>query len=339
MASKPPSFLIINVSRIGDTLLVTPAIRAVARAFPGTDITFIGHPKRCEVVRHLPFVSTVKGMTKNWAWLLGHWRAQRYDVAIVYGYDLPLVNYALRLAKRVVAFRQKDAAINERLYRAVEPPPAKSMHSAQLPLLLTQALGIEPDGHHLAYRVTDRERAWAESFLQQQVPAGKRPLIGLQVASFPTKAYRDWPVRHFAALCEKILFAYPQAHFLLLGGKQEIAKIRELEQCLGDHATVVAGKLSLRHTAALMQQLGLYVGVDTGPTHLAGAIGVPMVALYHCHSPGRLYAPLDRDQLQVIEHPALDCGGTAQSEMAEISVETVWGAVQAMLNRKSKPDA
>lgn len=333
MAGKPPSFLIINVSRIGDTLLVTPAIRAVARAHPGAAITFVGHPKRCEVVRHLPFVSTVKGITKNWAWLLGQWRGQRYDFAIVYGFDLPLVNYALRVAQRVVAFRQKDAAINKRLYRAVDRPPFQSMHSARLPLLLTQALDIAPDGHHLAYEVTDRERAWALSFLEQRVPAGKRPLIGLQVASFPTKAYRDWPVHHFAALCAKILCAYPQAHFLLLGGKEELAKIRELEKILGDRATVVAGKLSLRQTAALMQQLGLYVGVDTGPTHLAGAIGVPMVALYHCHSPGRLLAPLDRDKLRVIEHPALDAGGTIRSEMAEITVESVWEAVQAMLER------
>ena len=331
MAAKPPSFLIINVSRIGDTLLVTPAIRAVAKAFPGAAITFVGHPKRCEVVRHLPFVTSVKGFTKNSAWLLGHWPTRRYDVALVYGFDLQLVKYALRAAKRVVAFRQKDAATNKRLYRAVAYPPFQSMHSARIPLLLTQALDIEPDGYGLAYQTTDDERAWAVSFLQQQVPAGKRPLIGLQVASFPTKAYRDWPVGHFAALCERILSAHPQAHFLLLGGREEAGKIRELEERLGDHVTAVAGRLSLRQTTALMQQLDLYVGVDTGPTHLAGAIGVPMIALYHCYSPGRILAPLDRDKLQVIEHPALDAGGTIQSEMAEISVERVWVAVQGLL--------
>jgi heptosyltransferase-3 len=283
------------------------------------------------VVRHLPFVTSVKGFTKNSAWLLGHWPTRRYDVALVYGFDLQLVKYALRAAKRVVAFRQKDAATNKRLYRAVAYPPFQSMHSARIPLLLTQALDIEPDGYGLAYQTTDDERAWAVSFLQQQVPAGKRPLIGLQVASFPTKAYRDWPVGHFAALCERILSAHPQAHFLLLGGREEAGKIRELEERLGDHVTAVAGRLSLRQTTALMQQLDLYVGVDTGPTHLAGAIGVPMIALYHCYSPGRILAPLDRDKLQVIEHPALDAGGTIQSEMAEISVERVWVAVQGLL--------
>mgnify|MGYP001614900682 CR=1 FL=1 len=331
MSGNPSSILIINVTRIGDTLLVTPAIRAVAKAFPGAAITFAGHPKRCEVVRHLPFVSTVKPITKNWARLRGHWPGQHYDFALVYGFDLPLVRYALRVAQRVVAFRQQDPAINQRLYRAVAFPPFQSMHSAHIPLLLTQALDIEPDGHHLVYEVTQPERAWAMSLLQQQVPAEKRPLIGLQVASFPTKVYRDWPVRHFAALCEKILCAYPHAHFLLLGGKEESARIRELEKHLGEHVTVMAGKLSLRQTAALVQRLDLYVGVDTGPTHLAGAIGVPMVALYHCYSPGRLYAPLDRDKLQIVEHPALDAGGTIRSEMAEITVERVWGAVQSML--------
>jgi heptosyltransferase-3 len=332
LSGKPPSFLIINVSRIGDTLLATPAIRAVAKAYPGAEITFMGHPKRCEVVRHLPFVSTVRGITKNWAWALGRWGGRRYDIAIVYGYDLPLVEYALRVAKQVVAFRQQDAAINQRLYRAVETPGFQSLHSARIPLLLTQALGIAADGHRLAYHVTDSEQAWAIAFLQDQLPAGKRPLIGLQVASFPTKAYRDWPVGHFAALCEKILAAHPQAHFVLLGGKEEAAKIRELESHLGNHATVVAGKLTLRRSTALMQQLDLYVGVDTGPTHLAGAIDVPMVALYHCYSPGRLLAPLERDKLHVIEHPALDKGGTMQSEMAEITVETVWEAVRTALS-------
>ncbi|MBE0613565.1 MAG: glycosyltransferase family 9 protein [Burkholderiales bacterium] len=330
MAAKPPSFLIINVSRIGDTLLVTPAIRAVARAFPGAAITFLGHPKRCEVVRHLPYVSTVREITKNRAWLYG-WLGPRYDFALVYGHDLPLLRYALRAAERVVAFRQKDAAINRRLFRAVEPPAFQSLHSARVPLLLTQALDIAPDGHGLAYEVTAEERAWAKSFLQGQLPPGKGPLLGLQVASFPTKAYRDWPVPHFAALCERILSAHPQAHFLLLGGKEEAAKIRELERQLNNHATVVAGKLSLRQTAALMQQLDLYVGVDTGPTHLAGAVGVPMVALYHCYSPGRLLAPLERDNLQVVEHPALDAGGTLQSDMADISVERVWNAVETLL--------
>lgn len=331
MSGNPTSFLIINVSRIGDTLLATPAIRAVAKAYPEAHITFMGHPNRYRVVRHLPFVSSAWGITKNWAWALGRWGKSRFDVAIVYGYDRPLVEYALRAAKLVVAFRQEDAAINQRLYRAVELPAFQSMHSARIPLLLTQAIGIAPDGLHLAYRVTESERAWAVSFLKQQLPTGKHPLIGLQVASFPTKAYRDWPVGHFAALCEKILAAYPQAHFLLLGGKEEAAKIRELESRLGDHATVVAGKLTLRRSAALMQQLNLYVGVDTGPTHLAGAIGIPMVALYHCYSPGRLLAPLERDKLHVIEHPALDKGGTMQSEMAEITVEAVWEAVQAAL--------
>jgi heptosyltransferase-3 len=138
-------------------------------------------------------------------------------------------------------------------------------------------------------------------------------------------------VGHFAALCDRILRAHPQAHFVLLGGREERPKIRELERHLRDHATVAAGKLSLRQTAALMQQLGLYIGVDTGPTHLAGAIGVPMVALYHCYSPGRLLAPLDRERLQVVEHPGLDAGGTMDSDMADISVERVWSAVQALL--------
>jgi len=77
--------------------------------------------------------------------------------------------------------------------------------------------------------------------------------------------------------------------------------------------------------------LDLYVGVDTGPTHLAGALGIPMVALYHCRHRGSLLAPLDHPALTVIEHPAADADCTPQREMAEIGVDRVWDAVAARL--------
>ena len=82
----------------------------------------------------------------------------------------------------------------------------------------------------------------------------------------------------------------------------------------------------------MMQQLDLYIGVDTGPTHLAGALGLPMVALYHCLHPGRYLAPLDHPNfLGVVEHPAAGGDCTPTRTMAEIGVDRVWEQVQAAL--------
>ena len=336
VVEAPASILVINVSRIGDTLLVTPALRALAQAWPQAQLTFLGHPKRAEIIEHLPFVADVGTISKHRARWGGWLPGRRWDLAVVYGFDKPLVSYALRLARRVVAFRQDVAELDARLFRCVAPPPFQSMHSAVLPLVLTRAIGVPDAGFRLSYAVTPEEDAWAGATLAAVLGQGRRtgPVIGLQVASFPTKAYRDWPVENFEALCERILGRWPEVHFLVLGSDLEKGRTRALATRLGDHATLFAGRLSLRQSASLMNRLDLYIGVDTGPTHIMGALNRPMIALYHCYSPSRLLAPLGHPCCYVVDHPRAEKGCGPETPMAEIAVDAVWAKVMEALAQR-----
>jgi heptosyltransferase-3 len=326
----PADILYINVSRIGDTLLVTPAVRAVAAHWPAARIHLLAHPKRVEVLRNLPFVHRSGSITKGRARFMGRLPGRRYDLAFVCNTDAPLVDYALRVARRVVAFRQPDEALNRRLYRVVEHPALQTMHAVDIQLMLPATLGIAPAGKAIAYRVTDDERRWARGFLGQHGIAQARPLVGLQVASFPTKAYRDWPLPSFVELCRAIQARWPEVHFLIFGGALEKSRTESLAAEFGAAATLCAGQLSLRQTAALMDRVDLYVGVDTGPTHLMGALHRPMVALYHGYSPSRVLRALDHPCATAIDHPLADrC--TPEASMADISVDTVWQAVEQRL--------
>lgn len=329
---EPRAILYINVSRIGDTLLVTPALRAVAARWPQATLDVLAHPKREEVLCHLPFVRRVGAITKNRAPFMGRLGGKRYDLAFVCNFDAPLIDYALRVARRVVAFRQPDAALNARLYRAVEHPALQVMHAVDIQLLLPAAVGVAPAGKALAYTVTADEAAWATQFLAANGAAARRPLVGLQVASFPTKAYRDWPLDHFIALTQRLRQRWPTAHFLIFGGELEQERTGRLAAELGSAATLCAGKLTLRETAALMARVDLYVGVDTGPTHIMGAQHRPMVALYHGYSPSRVLKPLDHPCLYAVDHPRADQNCTPEVPMAEISVDTVWAAVEHALS-------
>ena len=84
----------------------------------------------------------VGGITKNTAPWRGRFGGRHCDYAVVYGFDEALVAYALRVAKRVAAFRQKDETLNRQLFRCVDEPPAGSEHAVALRLRLTSALGI-----------------------------------------------------------------------------------------------------------------------------------------------------------------------------------------------------
>ncbi|MBI4985079.1 MAG: glycosyltransferase family 9 protein [Rhodocyclales bacterium] len=323
--------MFIAVSRIGDSLFATPAIRAVAAAYPEASITVLGHPKRMEVFAALPFVQRVGAITKGGARWRGHLGGTSYDLAFVCGFDESLVAYALRVARRVVAFAQRDAALNARLAVAVPKPPFQSEHAVRQLLRLPAALGIAPAGLRLAYRVTPAEAAAAQQRLAQLAAA--HPRIGLQVASFPTKAYRDWPIANFEELCRRIVARWPQAHFLIFGGAEEKQRTHWLKARLGERASLFAGQLSLRETAALMAQTDLYVGVDTGPTHLMSTFDIPLVALYHCLSGAHLTGPLDHPRAFVVDHPALAAGNCAETAaMAEIGVDQVFASVEQALD-------
>ncbi|HYS51793.1 MAG TPA: glycosyltransferase family 9 protein [Burkholderiales bacterium] len=331
MSAGSPSFLFINVARIGDTLLATPAMRAIATAHPGCRITALAHPKRAEVLRGLPFVARVGGITKNtapWRGLLG---GRRYDYALVYGFDEALVAYALRVAGSVVAFRQRNEALNRRLYRCVDEAPAGTENAVARCLRLTTALGIPAAGRRLAYRVTQHEAAAAHARLAAEVSAEASPLIGMNVATFPTKVFRRWPVAQFGELAEGIIAERPRAHVLIFGGREEVEDARRLKDQLRDRAVLYAGRLSLRESAAMMSLTDLYVGLDTGPTHLMSAFDIPLVALYHCRIPSRQIAPLDHPCLYALDHPRQGRDCAESTPMSEITVDAVLAQVRRAL--------
>ena len=328
MLDPAAKILVIHVARIGDTLLITPALRALKAACPQGRLDCLLHPARRALLENLPFIDELGAITPKTACVRGRFAGKSYDYALVYGHDAPLVRYALRVADKVIAFRQRADELNARLWRVVASP-TQPMHAVHERLMLATELGVTTTDHHLACVPTEAEIAAARARVKSHAPG--RPLIGFQVASFPTKAYRDWPVESFAELGRRLLARYPNAHMVLLGGEESRAKATWLARQLGDRAFAAAGQFGLRATVALMRQLDLYIGVDTGPTHIAGALGIPVVALYHCRHRGVHLAPLQHPRLEVVEHPAPDSDCAPSTPMAAISVDTVWEAAQRLL--------
>lgn len=331
MIEPNANILVINVARIGDTLLATPAIRALKETCPDGSVTCLAHPNRYQILQNLPFIDQLGTITKSTAGWKGRFPGEKWDYTIVYGTETALIKYALRVSSRVVAFAQRSLAINSALFRAVAHP-THPLHAVHERLLLPRAIGADTTDYRLAVAITSQEAAAARTWLQHNIPSQSSPIIGMQVSSFPTKAYRDWPIENFISLGKRIICAYPRARLLLLGSKYDRPKAERVRSTLPDHAINVAGNFGLRETSALMQFLDLYIGVDTGPTHIAGALGIPMVALYHCFHRGSYLSPLGHSRLQVIEHPRPDTECKRESEMSEITVDRVWNAVKETLN-------
>jgi len=324
--------LVICVARIGDTLLVTPALRALRAAVPQGDLTVLAHSKRRALLQHLSFIDKLGSIGKRSAPWRGWIFLRRYDWGVVYGEDASLIRYALRTSHRVVAHRQKDPSLTARLAVVVENA-LENMVAVDERLRLVAALGAPVVGRSLDYNVVPEERAAAEARLSAFSPGISR-YVGIQLQSFPTKTYRDWPLDAFWRLSKRLL-QQKDIGVVVLGGP-ESARIganfaRALAAEFPGRVMSLAGHTRLRDGAAVIASLDLYVGVDTGPTHLAGALRIPMVAIYHCCHRGRWLAPLEHPALSVIEHPAVDDDCGQDRTMHEIGFEEVATAAEKQL--------
>lgn len=317
----------ITVARIGDTVLATPVLRALKQAYPSGHLTVLAHPKRLDALQNLPFIDELHGMDKARAFWSARFGSFRYDVALVFGREPALLDYALRVSRRVIANDELVFRADERLERL---PLKTGEHAVIERLRLLEPLGIQATDRRLAFAITPEERRRAKESLGIEV----HPLIGFQMSSFRTKAHRDWPVERFSQLADAIVARYRTSRFVVLGDDTAEAAAVSFMQRHGSRTLLRAGRTTLRESAALIGELDLYVGVDTGPTHIAGALGVPMVALYHCLYPGRLLAPLDHPACRVIEHPRnfeTDCEAAS---MDDIDVAPVLEAALQLLRER-----
>lgn len=328
LVGRVDRILVVNVARIGDTILAVPVLKALRARYPQAEIVCLAHPKRLEVLQGLSCIDRCAPISKRSAPFMA-WFGQQYDLALVFGHERALLRYALRASRQVVALPSGDPRLDSRLLVKIQDQG--TLHAVHDRLRWLSAIGIPASSLRLDYCVAESERRVALDWIAKHCST-HRPLIGFQIASFPTKAYRNWPTGHFKALGQQIFDHYPDAQILVFGDKTDAEAGGALARALGPRCHCVAGQFSLRGTLALMQNLDLYVGVDTGPTHLAGALGLPMVAMYHCLHQGRYLAPLDHPAyLGVVEHPATGDACSVERTMVEISVDDVWKHVSRAL--------
>lgn len=344
MKSDVKRILAIHVARIGDTLLTTAALRHLSQVYPAAQIDFMGHAKRIGVLEGLPYIHRLSGISKKSAQFKG-WYAQLigrkpYDMAFVWGHDAELVAYARRVSKRVVISRQLDQAANRSADQVVDFPNDTNMLSEaeDKPLAqwildvveqgtCTKARSLSTD-----YVITPTEVAEAKALLLEHSDARSAQYIGLVVESHPAGAHRDWPIENFVELTKRLTPEGNKPYFVLIGGELSEVKAKALSEFLGNRLIDLSGKLSLRQSAAIIGELDLYVAVDTGPSHIAAAVGTPSVVMFHCMRAGEyLLAPRHPARLTIVNHPTARVACTFETPMHAVSVERVLAAARAQL--------
>jgi ADP-heptose:LPS heptosyltransferase len=255
------NILFITSTRIGDVVLSTGLLDHLIKAYPGAKITVACGPAAAPLLADCPHLARVHVMAKRR--YTGHWwdlwhatRGTRWDLIV----DLrsSLISWFLRAGRR----RVYRSWLADRKSRKVED--------------LGRVLDLTPPPSPRLW-ISDETRARALSHLPK-----KAKVLVLGPASIV--AAKQWPAERFAELARRLtVIGAPleAASVVVLGGsgERETAQ-RALASVDTARAINLAGELSLLEAASIMEASDLYIGNDSGPMHMAAAVGAPTLGLF-----------------------------------------------------------
>lgn len=332
------NILLIKPGAIGDLLQLSPVARALRKKIAQAHITLlVGNEASIDLFRHNPSVDEIlvydkRKAHRSWRTFLNLWqemRRRRFALVVNFQRSNPKT-WLLATA----AFPARVLVYHKARRRTV--------HAVENHLEAVAPLGIDPRGadHRLELFLGDEEERWADSLTAGEGLVG-RPLVALNLgASHPVNR---WPVGYFAALAER-LHTELGCGVLLVGGPQDRELADAVKTNIATPLVDLVGRTTLLQLGAVLSRCAVVVSGDTGPMHLATAVGTRVIALFGASDPSRT-GPVGEGH-RVLQAAGVECVPCRKRTckhaiplecMERISVQDVFSAVSDVLGAGEAP--
>jgi ADP-heptose:LPS heptosyltransferase len=325
------SFLIVHQGAIGDFILSLPPLEAIHRFYSRARFIFLGHPSIVSIVHSRPyFYSVLNCGDKRWASLYnskGRLEKEEFDslppVDSIFAFcsssSQPLVDNLAGIygkpAHRIDPFPEQDLVLHVSEYQCSQ------LEELSIVALPRPAPVIAP---------SQDDFSAARRFVQQNV-AKREQLILLHPGSGSKK--KLWSVEGWLDVIIKIL-GQNNIKILLIEGPADSHIIQQLYSKLGSTSLLLANNWRLGKLAALMKQSSLYLGNDSGITHLAAACNIPTISLFGPTDP-RIWGP-QGSKVKVVSWQQKGSAHDSPEEAEKIrkpppETELIWKLVRSCL--------
>ena len=290
----PKRILLKAVNWLGDIVMSLPAMRAIRRAYPDAHLTilikkeltsfFDGANWLDEV---LPYsVARGFGGLNDRLKIVGEIRSRHFDLAVLMpnSFESALWVTAAGIPRRAgYAVDARGALLT---HKAGVPRDALEGHQVRYWLaMIRETLGLEGEAGEVAISPAAGHLATMRDWLGTHRRRPDAPLIAIA----PAAAYgpaKEWRAAQFAALIDA-LSERIGAECVLVGAPSERAKCEEVASLSATGAMVSAGHTSIGELIAMLSMSSAFIGNDSGCMHLAGALGIPTVAIFGSTNPIR----------------------------------------------------
>jgi ADP-heptose:LPS heptosyltransferase len=331
---------------IGDVVLATATLAALRRAYPTAHITWaVGRWSR-PAIEHHPMLNalldtgnealptrTLRGMLR----FVRQLRAGNYDLMVSLVRS-PLMSVAALLSGIPTRAGLDSGGRGFGYTVRAKVDPATPRHEAEIYLDVARALGINVSGLRANVPVREIDRQSVQAKLAERGIGGDYLVLNPAGGSNPGMVMdmKRWPPEHFSQLGNR-LASRLGAQIVMVGGPKDVPLIEAVQAGLSQQAASFVGELSFGEIAALAHDARVYIGNDTGLTHLAAAAGARTVMILGPTDPAR-YAPFADRAIALWKPAALPSGGVASGTPLSwdwardgISVDDAEGRVLAFL--------
>lgn len=291
-----------------------PALRALRAGFPHAEITLIGLPWAASFVRRFrryldrfvefpgyPGIAEAPYAPSRTARFLDEQRGYGYDLVIqMHGSGRTSNPFALALGGRFtvgyVDGAQNDEGDEGGLTLGAPYPDDRPEVFRNLGL--TGLLGLPARGAELEFPLDDTDHTEAAAIVDA-LPNRGRSIAGIHAGA--RASARRWPPERFAVMADHLSRELGTT-VVLTGGSDEITMAQAVALRMQEPAVNLAGTTSLGGLAALIARMDLFVANDTGPAHIADALGTPSVTVFG-PADHRRWAPLDAARHPIVRQP------------------------------------
>jgi ADP-heptose:LPS heptosyltransferase len=319
----PRRILVLRLERIGDLLMTLGALQSLRATWPQAEIELVVGSWNADVARQLPWVDSVETLDAPWLSREGvpatmaalvrrgrRWQRKRFDLALNLEGDIRS-NVLLALCGAPLRFGFAIAGGGSLLTDVVgyDPRAHTDENTRRVVRAAATRFGItavEPPSSWPRFSLPPQSVERAGRLLGEDPARGAPMLIGLHAGG--GRAIKQWHPSRFGEATGRIAQAV-DATVVLTGTEQDRPMVDEARSAIpaGVGVLDLSGPLDLLTLGAVLSRLSLYVTGDTGPMHLAAAMGTPVVGVFGISDPAR-YAPLAAHRRVVrIDLPCSPC--------------------------------
>ena len=282
---KADKILIFDVNWLGDVLFSTAVIRNIRYNFPESYIACVipercrpvleGNPHLNEIIifdergRHRGFVPKLRFIS-----LL---RSKEFDVVFFLhrSFTRALLCYLANIPDRIGYYTAKRAWL---LTKKIMPPDINSMHRLDYYMNIITQADLQVKDRFTEFFIKKEHEHYVNEFLLGHGINEKDHVIAVNPGG--NWKLKRWPPDNFSKLCDR-LTEDSNAKIILTGDERDKQLIEEITRHMKYNAVSCAGEFTLKQTAALLKRVDVFISCDSGPLHIANAIGTrKIVAIF-----------------------------------------------------------